>query len=133
MNLPNTSDYFIGKIVIAKTPFYDVRAKRMKIKARPMLIIGAEKEYLPCDYNVLPVSRVTKRRHRDEVYDIELSDEQCDKLSLDHRPSFIRTHKQTVVNSRDIDINPISDCKHLDNELYEKVKTTHNSYSKTLF
>src|SRR5690554_1959555 len=108
MNLPKVSSDFIGKIVIAKTPFFDARLKKMNIKARPMLIIGAEKEYLPCDYNVLPISKITHKRHRHIDYDLELTDEQCDNLSLNYKPSFVRAHKQTVVNSKDVGTKPIS-------------------------
>lgn len=66
----------------------------MAFKKRPVLIIGQADE---SDYVVLPISRVTRREHIDQKYDFEIQVSNYPKLSL-KTTSYIRTHKQSVVN-----------------------------------
>lgn len=50
---------------------------------------------------VLPISRVTKKEHLDLHYDFEIQVSKYQKLSL-KETSYIRTHKQTVVNEGEL-------------------------------
>ena len=87
-----------GKIYWATFKYYDNVSHRMAFKKRPVLIIGkADKK----DYVVLPVSRVTQREHLDPHYDFELQSKDYPALSF-KTTSYIRTHKQTIVNSGEL-------------------------------
>ena len=84
----------IGKAYWAIFKYYDNTAHKMALKKRPVLIIGQADE---SDYVVLPISRVTRREHIDQKYDFEIQVSNYPKLSL-KTTSYIRTHKQSVVN-----------------------------------
>lgn len=84
----------IGKAYWAIFKYYDNTAHKMAFKKRPVLIIGQADE---SDYVVLPISRVTRREHIDQKYDFEIQVSNYPKLSL-KTTSYIRTHKQSVVN-----------------------------------
>ena len=88
----------IGKICISHFPFYDRTLKQLAFKRRPVLIIGASDIY---DYNVLPVSRVTMRKYLSETYDFPLDPKDYPLLSLNAK-SYVRIHKQSVINANDI-------------------------------
>lgn len=84
----------IGKAYISVFPFFDIKANRPSYKSRPVLIIGQADI---SDYVVLPISRVTNRSHLDEYYDIKLKPADVPLMNLTEI-SYIRTHKQTIVN-----------------------------------
>ena len=84
----------IGKAYWPIFKYYDNTAHKMAFKKRPVLIIGQADE---SDYVVLPISRVTRREHIDQKYDFEIQVSNYPKLSL-KTTSYIRTHKQSVVN-----------------------------------
>ena len=84
----------IGKAYWAIFKYYDNTAHKMAFKKRLVLIIGQADE---SDYVVLPISRVTRREHIDQKYDFEIQVSNYPKLSL-KTTSYIRTHKQSVVN-----------------------------------
>ncbi|MCZ0716742.1 hypothetical protein [Aerococcus kribbianus] len=58
---------------------------------------------------------------------------QCELLSLKHNPSYIRIHKQSTVNSRDIHSDYISDLKNTLPGLYDDIKRIHTLFSEGLF
>lgn len=124
---------FIGKIVISRFPYFDVKTKSQKFKGRPMLVIGIEKEIFPCDFNVLPISKVSKQKHVSEDYDVALNNSQCEALSLNHSPSYVRVHKQSIVNSRDVQSGSISDLKNTLPEVYDEIKNKHILFNEDLF
>lgn len=82
----------IGKIYKSLLPFYDRMAKTQEFKSRPCLIIGQADSG---DYVILPISSVSDRSKIDFVYDICLKQSVFNFLKKD---SYLRTHKQTVVN-----------------------------------
>lgn len=131
--MSKSSNQYIGSLVKVRFPYFDAKAQRNKIKARPMLIIGAEKDLLPCDFTVLPISRVSKKQYLSKAYDVELTDAQVEKLSLAYKPSYIRVHKQSYANSRDVDADIISNLKELDPDLYDLIKKKHKEFSESLF
>ena len=72
----------------------------MAFKGRPVLIIWQADAG---DYVALPISRVTKRENLDEHFDYEIKPEDYVESALQlSEVSFIRTHKQAVLNAGDI-------------------------------
>ena len=91
----------IGKAYWAIFKYYNGQLHKMAFKKRPVLVIGrADSD----DYVVLPISRVTRREHLDQHYDFEIQAADYPQLCL-KATSYIRTHKQTVVNEGEL-----SDC-----------------------
>ncbi|MDO4680888.1 MAG: hypothetical protein Q4A55_06550 [Aerococcus sp.] len=127
------AQFWIGKLVVVRLPFYNAKDDKVQFKARPALVIGVEKDELPCDMNYIPLSRVSHHEYVDPVYDIKINEEQCKRLSLKYSPSYIRTHKQGTISSYDISHRYISDLKQIDRELYDRVKKVHEMYQHTLF
>lgn len=90
----------IGKICISAFKYYDSAKHRMAFKGRPVLIIGQADAG---DYVALPISRVTKRENLDEHFDYEMKPGDYAESGLQlSEVSFIRTHKQAVLNAGDI-------------------------------
>jgi hypothetical protein len=88
----------IGKVCTSVAPYYDTATNSMKFKSRPVLIIGTPDSG---DYAVLPISRVTKSQYIDPDYDFPIDPAQFPLLHLTSM-SYIRIHKQTVVNQASI-------------------------------
>lgn len=84
----------IGKAYVSIFKYYDNIKGKMSFKNRPVLIVGKADN---TDYIVLPISRVTKRENLDEYYDVLLNPDAVPKLNLTQY-SYVRTHKQSVVN-----------------------------------
>lgn len=82
----------IGKAYKSMVPYYDSITQKRKFKSRPCLIIGKADSG---DYVILPISKVSDRSKVDTNYDIPLDKTVYTFL---HDDSFLRTHKQTVVN-----------------------------------
>lgn len=130
--LVNPQDY-IGKITTSRIPFYDNKSGEMKMKKRPVLIIGAEKNTFPCDFNVLPVSTITHKEHRNSLFDYEIEKTQCEIMNLKKSPSFIRIHKQSTCHSMNVDKRYYCDVLYDHNDIYIKIIDLHNKYNETLF
>lgn len=88
----------IGMAYVSTFKYYDMKNHRMAFKNRPVLIIGRADDK---DYVVLPVSRVTRRENIDEYYDYEIKKEDYPLMNLT-QTSYIRTHKQSVVNDGEL-------------------------------
>lgn len=97
----------IGEIHYSTTPYYNVQTHTNDFKKRPVLIIGKADSG---DYTVLPLSRVTNRSKVDPNYDILIIPQNYPKLNLSAE-SYVRTHKQTVVNNASIIGRIIGDVK----------------------
>ena len=123
----------IGKVVISRYPYYNSKTGKNSFKARPMLVIGTEKDTFPCDLITLPLSSVTIKQNLHSTFDIRLDDEECSMLNLDCMPSFVRVHKQTVVHSKDVSSNIVADLKGLLPQKYMFIKEVHNSFIEELF
>lgn len=124
---------YIGKITYSRIPYYNARANEMKMKSRPVLIIGAEKETFPCDFNVLPVSRITNEDNVNELYDFKIDKNQCQAMNLKKWPSFIRVHKQSTCYSTDIDRRVCCDMSKDHKDLYNEIVDLFAKYNETLF
>lgn len=97
----------------------------MKVKARPILIVGHESTYahpVNIDYEFLPISTL-KNVIPDPVYDILVDDNFRQEINLSEI-SYIRTHKTSWTHSSNIDLRQISNIKqthpHFYNLLIEK-------------
>lgn len=88
----------IGEIRAALTPFYDKMTQTVGFKGRPALLIAKADS---ADYVALPVSRVSRRANLDPTYDIKIDPCLYPKLHLTS-VSYVRTHKQTIVNAGQI-------------------------------
>lgn len=119
----NFSNY-IGKIVLSKFIYYDIELKSYSTKVRPVLIIGIpDSNTISPDFNVLPVSTIKNRYRISKIYDYEI---------ILHETSYIRTHKQSIINIRDIE-HEILDLKKDRKEDWEKVINLHKEFQKYLY
>lgn len=84
----------IGCMCISIFPYYDIKSHANGFKKRPVLVIGQADSG---DYVCLPISRVTRSEHIDAVYDVAVSPDVVPLANLS-QISYIRTHKQTVIN-----------------------------------
>ena len=84
----------IGKAYVATFPFYNNQIHQMQFKNRPVLIIGQADS---SDYIVLPISRITNSVNIDPYYDHMITIQTTPLMNL-KQTSYIRTHKQTVIN-----------------------------------
>lgn len=96
---------YVGKIVKCIVPFYDSKLHKKSFKYRPALIIaepaiGAVDD----DFTVLPLSRITYSQNINPNYDLIIDKQIYPKLGLVASISYLRTHKQTTVNKRDLDL-----------------------------
>lgn len=123
----------VGKIYYTRFPYYDVKNKKQSYKARPVLIVGAEKDSLPCDFTVLPISKISNSNYIHDVFDYKLENEKIQTLGLKFDPSYIRIHKQSYTSSIDVQKNPISSLRELYPEIYEGVKDLSKQFHDTLF
>lgn len=118
----------IGWLCMSVTPYYDVKLGKQSFKQRPVLIIGqADSE----DYAVLPVSRVTKKQYLHPDFDIPVDPAIFDKSGL-KVISYVRTHKQTVVNRYAITAQ-LCDLRSEYPDLYLSIASKLDEYNKTIF
>lgn len=117
----------IGEIRKAIIPFYDLGRQRLSFKSRPALLIAKSDDF---DYVALPVSSITRRENLDLIYDIEVVPASYPNLNL-HTVSYIRTHKQTIVNAREIG-DFISNIKEEYPDLYSLILEKREDFSKEI-
>jgi hypothetical protein len=92
-----------------------------------MIVVKADNT----DYIVLPISRVSKRENLDEYYDVFLnSDDAVPKLNLTQH-SYIRTHKQSVVNIVEL-YREITDFKKDYMDIYLDIISNMEEFQKNL-
>lgn len=132
--MSNKSHHLIGKIYKSRFSYYDPRSRSYKFKRRPLLIVGAEKEILPCDLTVLPISKISVDSNLHEEFDVKLTEQEHENLKLNHDPSYVRTHKITTIYSLDLVHNgEISSLKDLYPKVYEEIKEKFESFPVSLF
>lgn len=117
----------IGEAYVSIFKFYDAKKGKMGFKKRPVLVIGKADD---TDYVVLPISRVTKKENLDLVYDIEIKKEKFPLMNLKEN-SYIRTHKQTVLNKGDL-IYKVVNIRSEYSNLYHKVIKNVESFQAEL-
>lgn len=89
----------IGKAYTALFKFYDNTLQKMSFKKRPVLIIGKADSN---DYVILPISRVTNSHNINAEFDLKIEPAVVPLLNLS-QISYIRTHKQEIINRAQID------------------------------
>lgn len=118
----------IGWLCISETPYFDVKLGKPSFKQRPVLIIGQSDSD---DYAVLPVSRVTKKQYLHQNFDIPVDPAIYSKSGL-KVISYVRTHKQTVVNRSAITAQ-LCDLRTEYPNLYLSIASKLDEYNRTLF
>ena len=93
-----------------------------------MLIIGEADSQ---DYAALPVSRVTKDKYLHPLYDIQVIPDAFPLTKL-KETSYVRTHKQTVINVHAITAH-VCDLRSVYPELYLSIVTRLEEYNSRLF
>lgn len=117
----------IGKAYVSIFKYYDNAKAKMSFKKRPVLIVGKADD---TDYIVLPISRVSKRENLDEYYDVLLSPDAVPKLNLTQH-SYVRTHKQSVVNIVEL-YREITDFKKDYMDIYLDIISKMEEFQKNL-
>ena len=115
-----------GSVCISITPFYDTTTRKNSFKKRPVFVLGAADSG---DFNVLPISRVTNPRNLDPIYDIQVDPLIYPNLNLT-AVSYVRTHKQTVVNKASL--NEISNMKSEYLDLYTTILDKLEEFNNSL-
>jgi hypothetical protein len=119
----------IGKVCYFSAQFYDVKTGTKSFKTRPFLVVGKADSG---DYSVLPVSKVSDAKYIHPIYDVPIDPASYPLLNLNPAYiSYIRTHKQTVVNHADYS-KAIGDMKADYQELFLLVMVKLEEYSKNL-
>lgn len=126
------SDY-IGCVTISKLPYYDIGTNTTKFKARPVLIIGVEKNSFPCDFIFVPISTITNKVHQHSKYDYELNQNLCHTMNLNNHPSYIRLHKQSTCHSKNVEQRVLYNLPIHQSDLYKEIKRLHQDFTKSLF
>jgi hypothetical protein len=117
----------IGKICTSVFPFYDMVTRKTTYKVRPILIIGTPDTG---DYNILPISKITRAENRNPIYDIKVIPAMYPLLNL-RDVSYIRTHKQSYVHHTSINAT-IGDLKAAYEDLYLAVLEKLEQYNSEL-
>lgn len=120
----------IGRICKSLEKYFDTRTGRIRVKSRPVLIIGCEDDYdspMNVDYELLPISTM-KNQDPNSIYDLYLNDEICTCLGL-KEACYIRTHKTTWNHVKHMDVQrPIGDLKSEYPELFIKVLNLNSQW-----
>lgn len=117
----------IGKAYVSTFKYYNNRTHRLDFKNRPVLIIGQADS---TDYVILPVSRVTNQNNLDHHYDVVLEPEKVPLLHLKER-SFVRTHKQSIVNAGEL-TRKIVDFRKEYPDIYRTIIARMEEFQKNL-
>ncbi len=117
----------IGKAYVSTFKYYNSQTQKMDFKKRPVLIIGQADA---SDYVVLPISRVTNSSNIDSEYDVPIEPKDVPLMNLKQK-SYIRTHKQSVVNAGEL-TTQIVDFKTEYPDLFLEVLTKTEGFQKRL-
>ncbi|BDH60160.1 hypothetical protein MTP04_02900 [Lysinibacillus sp. PLM2] len=104
----------IGKLCDSRFAYYDHRAQEYKYKLRPVLIVGVERDKLPCDITVFPVSKISRQENIDKEFDYPLTQQKHKSLNLKYDPSYVRVHKVTTIHTNDLSFD-YTNCNLNDN------------------
>ncbi len=103
--------------------YFDVRTGKMKVKSRPVLIVGYEPDYTShtdIDYEVLPISTLKNRRPSKD-YDYLIDEELRQKLNL-NEICYVRSHKTSWSHVKNMDVyKPIGNLIENDFMLFNEI------------
>lgn len=105
-----------------------MREQKYKYKLRPVLIVGTEKDQLPCDITVLPVSKISRAENLNEEYDYPLTKVDHGLLRLKNDPSYVRIHKISTIHSKDLSFKTDHQLNILYPEAYASIKGKLNDF-----
>lgn len=117
----------IGKAYVSLFKYYDKQRQSMSFKKRPVLIIGQADS---SDYIVLPISRITSQHNIDSCYDVPMEPCRLPLMNLKQK-SYVRTHKQAVINYRELSTE-IVDFKTVYSEIYSEIISKVDKFQKEL-
>lgn len=119
----------IGMICISAFQYFDNTKHKMAFKGRPVLVIGQADNG---DYVVLPISRVTNRVNLDTYYDYKMEPETYEDTDFQlSDTSFVRTHKQAVLNDGEI-TKEVLNLKEKFPEVYSEIIDLVEEFQKAL-
>lgn len=128
--LDNTS--LVGKIKASKMPYYDNKARTIKFKARPVLILKAERDSGNSDFTVLPISSVSFQQNINKSFDLEVTKKAYPLLNLTKNICYIRCGKIMTLNKSDLATSTISDLRGEYPELWASILEKVNLYISTI-
>lgn len=109
-------------------PYYDNRTNSIKFKARPVLILKAEKESGLSDFTVLPISSISFKNNIDQKFDVEVTKEMYPLLQLTKDVSYIRCGKFMTINNSNLGVPDISNLKDSYPALWEHIISLAKEY-----
>lgn len=119
---------FVGKIKSSRMPYYDNKTNSIRFKARPVLILKAEKELGMSDFTVLPISSVSFKKNIDQEFDIDVAQTTYPLLNLTKEVCYIRCGKIMTINKKNLAVNTICDLKNTYPELWQHVISRTKEY-----
>lgn len=117
----------IGKAYVSTFKYYNNKTHRLDFKNRPVLIIGQADS---TDFVILPISRVTNHNNIDSYYDVPIEPEEVPLLHLKQR-SYVRTHKQSIVNAGELTKEIVDFRKEYPNQ-YEEILSKMEEFQKKM-
>lgn len=109
-------------------PYYDRKTGSIKFKARPVLILKAEKESGFSDFTVLPISSISFKNNIDQKFDVEVTKEMYPLLQLTKDVCYIRCGKFMTIDNNNLGIQVISNLKDSYPDLWEHIISLAKEY-----
>ncbi|EHI74701.1 Uncharacterized protein conserved in bacteria [Streptococcus criceti] len=118
----------IGTIKSSRMPYYDNMSKSIRFKARPVLILKAERELGLSDFTVLPISSVSFKKNINPAYDVEITKQLYPQLNLTKEICYIRCGKIMTINKKDLAVDTISNLKQTYPDLWQVIIDRTKTY-----
>lgn len=103
------NEHYVGKILNSRMPYFNAVSKSIQYKARPVLVLYAEKAQGASDFTVLPISSISNKINVNAVYDLPLDSRIYPNLCLKRPISYVRTGKIHTLHSSNLLQQIISD------------------------
>ena len=113
-------------------PYYDVRTRSIKYKARPVLILKAENESGFSDFTVLPISSISNKKNINSKFDVEVTKSMYPLLKLTKDKCHIRCGKFMTIHQNDLGVPEISNLKDSYPGLWEHIISLAKEYISDL-
>ena len=123
-----SNQQFEGCIKKSRLPYYDIVTDGIKYKARPVLLIKAEKQEGACDFTVLPLSSISVKMNINSEYDIPIEKNVYPLLNLTRDTSYIRTHKLMTLHTSQLSNQTIVNLKELYPDLWSNIVSKIQEY-----
>lgn len=123
-----SNQQFEGCIKKSRLPYYDIVSGNIKFKARPVLLIKAEKNEGSCDFTVLPLSSISVKMNINSEYDIPIDKNVYPLLNLARDTSYIRTHKLMTLHTSQLSNQTIANLKELYPDLWGNIVSKIQEY-----